>query len=109
MNTLLKDVGIAVDHVLVRQYGYERGYQEQIESRKVQDQLVFTNRSMGEAAKEDATRRKIEAEGKANVDVEQGLIQTKKAVVSARSSRKMRWWCCGIFIVILVRQFAPPV
>ncbi len=70
MNQLLKDVGIEVDHVLVRQYYYEAGYQEQIENRKVQDQLVFTNKSKGDAAKEDAERRKVESEGQASVDVE---------------------------------------
>jgi regulator of protease activity HflC (stomatin/prohibitin superfamily) len=70
MNQLLKDVGIAVDHVLIRQYYYEKGYQQQIENRKVQDQLVFTNRSQAEAAKEDAVRRRIESEGLAATDVE---------------------------------------
>jgi regulator of protease activity HflC (stomatin/prohibitin superfamily) len=70
MNVLLKDVGVAVDHVLVRQYYYEQAYQQQIESRKVQDQLVFTNRSLAEASKEDAARRRIEAEGEAASAVE---------------------------------------
>ncbi|MBN1960308.1 MAG: SPFH domain-containing protein [Deltaproteobacteria bacterium] len=70
MNKLLKEVGIKVEHILVRQYYYEEGYQQQIENRKVQDQLVFTNRSMGEAAKEDAARRKIESEGEAAGAVE---------------------------------------
>lgn len=70
LNTLLKDVGISVDYVLVRQYSYERGYQAQIEERKVKDQLVFTNRSIGEAAKEEAAQKKIEAEGAANVAIE---------------------------------------
>jgi regulator of protease activity HflC (stomatin/prohibitin superfamily) len=71
LNASLKEFGVLVDHVLVRQYYYEQGYQQQIENRKVQDQLVFTNRSLAEASKEDAARRKIEAEGKANADVEQ--------------------------------------
>ena len=79
LNQLLKDVGIEVDHVLVRQYYYEAGYQEQIENRKVQDQLVFTNKSKGEAAKEDAERRKVESEGQAAVDVE---IQRGEAEVT---------------------------
>lgn len=70
LNQLLADVGMEVDYVLIRQYYYEQGYQEQIESRKVQDQLVFTNKSKGEAAKEDAERRKVEAEGQAAVDIE---------------------------------------
>src|SRR5262249_42608655 len=71
MNNELKEMGIAVDHVLVRQYYYEQGYQQQIENRKVQDQLVFTNHSIAESAKEEAALRKIEAEGKANAEVEQ--------------------------------------
>lgn len=70
LNQLLSDVGIEVDHVLIRQYYYESGYQQQIESRKVQDQLVFTNKSKGEAAKEDAERRRVSAEGEAAVAVE---------------------------------------
>ena len=35
-------------------------------------------------------------------DVEKGMVATKTAVKSARSARKMRWWCCGITTVILV-------
>ncbi|KAM0754779.1 t-SNARE [Meredithblackwellia eburnea MCA 4105] len=35
-------------------------------------------------------------------DVEKGLEDTKKAVVSARSARKLRWWCFGIILVILI-------
>lgn len=30
-----------------------------------------------------------------NQDMEKGLEHTKAAVVSARSARKMRWWCFG--------------
>ena len=71
LNEALAEFGISIDHVLVRQYFYERSYQQQIEKRKVQDQLVFTNRSLAESSKEDAAKRKIEAEGKANADVEQ--------------------------------------
>ncbi len=92
MNTLLKDVGIAVDHVLIRQYYYEPGYQQQIESRKVQDQLVFTNRSMAEAAKEDATRRKIESQGEAATAVERrrGEAEVTKIRAEADLYRKKK-------------------
>jgi regulator of protease activity HflC (stomatin/prohibitin superfamily) len=71
LNETLKEFGMSVDHVLVRQYQYEDSYQQQIEERKVQDQLVFTNLSLAEAQKGDAARRQIESEGKANADVEQ--------------------------------------
>ncbi len=92
LNTLLQDVGIAVDHVLLRQYYYERGYQEQIENRKVQDQLVFTNHSKGEAAKEDATRRKIESEGQAATEVEKqrGEAEVVKIRAEADLYRKKK-------------------
>jgi len=35
-------------------------------------------------------------------DMEAGLHQTEKAVVSARSARKMRWICAGIILIILI-------
>jgi regulator of protease activity HflC (stomatin/prohibitin superfamily) len=70
LNASLQEFGMSIDHVLVRQYAYEKGYQEQIENRKVQDQLVFTNQSLAEAQKEDAAKRKIDSEGKANSAVE---------------------------------------
>lgn len=85
MNALLKEVGISVEHVLVRQYYYEQGYQQQIESRKVQDQLVFTNRSMGEAAKEDAARRKIEAQGEAAGAVERKRGESEVVKIRAEA------------------------
>lgn len=40
-------------------------------------------------------------------DIEVGLIETKKAVVSAKKSRKGRWWCFGILMTLLVRSFFP--
>jgi regulator of protease activity HflC (stomatin/prohibitin superfamily) len=78
--------------VLVRQYFYEQGYQEQIENRKVQDQLVFTNRSMGEAAKEDAARRKIESQGEAAGAVERkrGEAEVTKIRAEADLYRKKK-------------------
>lgn len=85
MNAILKDFGLQVDHVLVRQYYYEQGYQQQIENRKVQDQLVFTNRSLAEAAKEDAARRKIEAEGQAKVAVEKQRGESEVTKIRAEA------------------------
>ena len=40
----------------------------------------------------------------ADNDMEKGLDQTKKAVVSARSARKWRWVCFGIFLVIILKK-----
>lgn len=70
MSPALLQSGLKVEHVLIRQYYYAKDYQKQIEQRKVQDQLVFTQQARGEAAKEDARRRKIGAEGEALVAVE---------------------------------------
>lgn len=70
MRPVLLNSGIEVEHVLIRQYYYAKDYQRQIEQRKVQDQLVFTQQSRGESAKQDAARRKSVAEGEAAVAIE---------------------------------------
>jgi regulator of protease activity HflC (stomatin/prohibitin superfamily) len=62
--------GLAVTHVLVRQYRYDKRYQAAIESRKIQDQTVFKNQAEAVAAQAEAEKNKIVAEGAAAVDVE---------------------------------------
>ena len=52
MKPALLAVGIQVEHVLIRQYYYNPEYQRQIEQRKVQDQLVFTQNSRAESSKD---------------------------------------------------------
>jgi len=93
LNTDLTDLGLSVDHVLIRQYYYLEAYQSQIEERKVQDQLVFTNQSMGDAARMEATRNKLDAEGQAAVDVEHQRGEAEVAKIKAEAdlySRKKR-------------------
>lgn len=93
LNEQLKELGLAADHVLIRQYFYLEAYQQQIEERKVQDQLVFTNQSMAEAAKMEAQRKKIDAEGQAAVLVEQQRGQGEVTKIQAEAdlySRKRR-------------------
>jgi regulator of protease activity HflC (stomatin/prohibitin superfamily) len=85
LNTEMKEYGIAVEHVLVRQYRYLQEYQSQIEERKVQDQLVFTNQSMAEAKKMEAARVKIDAEGQAKVDIEQKRGDTEVQKIDAEA------------------------
>ena len=70
MQPALESKGLHVEHILIRQYYYLPDYQKQIEQRKVQDQLKFTQQSRADATKEDAKRRKILSEGEANVAVE---------------------------------------
>lgn len=53
---------------------------------------------------QDIQIMQVEANGEMVAqDMEKGMLETKKAVVSARGSRKKRWWCFGILMVILVR------
>lgn len=93
LNESVKDMGLAVDHVLIRQYYYLEQYQQQIEERKVQDQLVFTNQSMAESAKMEALRQKLSAEGEAAVEVEQERGKAEVTKIRAEAdlySRKRR-------------------
>jgi regulator of protease activity HflC (stomatin/prohibitin superfamily) len=66
----LSPLGIAVTHVLVRQYRYDQRYQAAIEQRKIQDQTVFKNQAEALAAQAEAEKNRIVAEGAASVDVE---------------------------------------
>jgi regulator of protease activity HflC (stomatin/prohibitin superfamily) len=93
LNADVQEYGLVVEHVLVRQYRYLQEYQSQIEERKVQDQLVFTNQSMTEAKKMEAARVKIDAEGQARVDLEQKRGDTEVQKIAAEAdlySRKKR-------------------
>ncbi len=85
LNADVKEYGLVVEHVLVRQYKYLQEYQSQIEERKVQDQLVFTNQSMAEAKKMEAARVKIDAEGQAKVDIEQKRGDTEVQKINAEA------------------------
>ncbi len=62
--------GIRVTHVLVRQYRYDQKYQQAIELRKIQDQMVFKNQAEAVAAQAEAEKNKIVAQGQAAVKVE---------------------------------------
>jgi uncharacterized membrane protein YqiK len=88
----LKDKGIAIDHVLTRQYYYNHDYQQQIEEKKVQDQLKFTRASEAEAAKELAKKQEIEATGRARVEIEtqRGNAEVTKIQAEADAYRRKR-------------------
>ncbi|MEO6028434.1 MAG: SPFH domain-containing protein, partial [Candidatus Binatia bacterium] len=88
----LKDKGIAIDHVLMRQYYYNHDYQQQIEEKKVQDQLKFTRASEAEAAKELAKKQEIEATGRATVEIEtqRGHAEVTKIQAEADAYRRKR-------------------
>ncbi len=63
--------GIEVWSVMVRHYTYDDRYQEAIEQRKIQDQLVFKNQAETVAAGREAEKNRVLAEGQARVEVEQ--------------------------------------
>jgi regulator of protease activity HflC (stomatin/prohibitin superfamily) len=89
----LKDRGIGVAHVLVRQYRYNADYQAQIEEKKIQDQLKFTRQSETEAAKELAKKQEIDATGKATVAIEtqRGTAEVTKIRAEGEAYKRKRF------------------
>jgi regulator of protease activity HflC (stomatin/prohibitin superfamily) len=85
LNNELNVKGIEVDQVLVRYFKYSQEIQKNIEEKKLQDQMVFTNQSAARAAKEEAELKKIVQEGKviSAVEVEKG-----KAYVTRKIAEK---------------------
>jgi len=79
----LEPAGIQVWGVLVRHYSYDERYQEAIEQRKIQDQMVFKNRAEAIAASEEAEKNRVLAEGKATIDVEQQRGRSEVAKITA--------------------------
>jgi hypothetical protein len=55
--------GIEVDQVLVRYFKYSPEIQKNIEEKKLQDQIFFTDQAAARAAKEEAELKKIVQEG----------------------------------------------
>jgi regulator of protease activity HflC (stomatin/prohibitin superfamily) len=85
LNTELNLKGLEVDQVLVRYFKYSPEIQKNIEEKKLQDQMVFTNQSAARAAKEEAELKKIVQEGMviAAVEMEKG-----KAYVTRKIAEK---------------------
>ncbi len=92
IRTELEKVGISIEHVLIRQYYYNQAYQAQIEEKKIQDQLKFTNISQAEAAKEQAKKLEIDAQGRANVQIEiqRGNAEVTKIQAEADAYQRKR-------------------
>ncbi|HTY22239.1 MAG TPA: SPFH domain-containing protein [Desulfomonilaceae bacterium] len=85
LNNELNMKGIEVDQVLVRYFKYSQEIQKNIEEKKLQDQMVFTNQSAARAAKEEAQLKKIIQEGKVISAVE---IEKGKAYVTRKIAEK---------------------
>lgn len=85
LNNELNLKGIRVDQVLVRYFIYSPEIQKNIEEKKLQDQMVFTNQAAARAAKEEAQLMKIVQEGVVIADVE---IEKGKAYVTRKIAEK---------------------
>lgn len=85
LETALEPYGLQVWGVLIREYTYDARYQQLIEDRKIQDQMVFKNQAEAVAATREAEKNRVLAEGRANVDVEQerGLAEVRKIQADA--------------------------
>lgn len=81
----LADKGIQVWAVMVRDYVYDARYQEAIEQRKLQDQTVFKNQAEAVAARQEAERERVLAEGKARIEVERerGRAEVRRIAADA--------------------------
>jgi regulator of protease activity HflC (stomatin/prohibitin superfamily) len=71
LNEKLKEEGLVVEHVLVRYFRYSDAIQDNIEAKKLQDQLVFTNESKGRAAEQNQVLQRTLAEGEYLVKVKE--------------------------------------
>lgn len=61
-------------------------------------------------AEQEAPVQQIEKQTEhAQVDVEQGMGHTSKAVVFARAARKKKWWCLLICLIIIILAVCIPV
>jgi len=85
LNGELNLKGIEVDQVLVRYFKYSPEIQKNIEEKKLQDQMVFTNQAAARAAKEEAELKKIVQEGMVIAAVE---IEKGKAYVTRKIAEK---------------------
>jgi uncharacterized protein (UPF0128 family) len=74
-----------VEQVLVRYFKYSPEIQKNIEEKKLQDQLVFTNQAAARAATEEAELKKIVQEGRVVVDVE---MEQGQAYVTRKIAEK---------------------
>ena len=85
LNKELNIKGLEIDQVLVRYFKYSPEIQKNIEEKKLQDQMVFTNQSAARAAKEEAELKKTVQEGMVTAAVE---IEKGKAYVTRKIAEK---------------------
>jgi len=92
LNTEMENKGIEVEQVLVRYFRYSDAIQNNIEKRKLQDQLVFTNHSKRKAAEQQQNLNRVTTKGEMEVQValEQGRAYgvEKKAATDLYTRKK---------------------
>lgn len=54
------------------------------------------------AEQEEPVRHIDEQATQVQGDIEQGVAQTGRAIISARAARKKKWWCFGIIVIIII-------
>ncbi|THB64335.1 MAG: SPFH domain-containing protein [Desulfovibrio sp.] len=69
LNRELENKGIVVDQVLIRYFHYSQEIQDNIEEKKLKDQLVFKNIAEGKAAEAEAVLKRVIQEGEMRVAV----------------------------------------
>jgi len=69
LNEQLRPMGLEVTNVLLRYFQYSQEIQNNIEAKKLQDQLVYKNQAEKRAAEEGAKLQKVISEGEATVRV----------------------------------------
>jgi regulator of protease activity HflC (stomatin/prohibitin superfamily) len=87
----LSPKGMRIDQVLVRYFKYSDEIQKNIESRKLQDQLVFKNQAEGKANTEEAATKKAKQEGEMQVKItlqEGEAYKTEKTAETDLYTRK---------------------
>jgi len=86
----LKDWGIDVWAVLVRSYDYDRGFQEKIEAKKIQDQRKFKEQAETRKEKERGDMNEILAKLEANISVVKQEGNNKVRQIRADADRYYR-------------------
>ncbi len=77
--------GLEIEHVLIRYFQYSDRIQENIEAKKLQDQLVFTNQSKRAAAEQQQILSRVQQRGEMEVEV---TLEQGRAYSVQKSSEK---------------------
>jgi len=74
----------------LREYTYDKRYQEAIEQRKIQDQKVFKNQAEAVSASREAEKNRVLAEGQARIEVERERGRAEVRKINAEADAYFR-------------------